>query len=60
VGIVPWEEGDVALLERLVGDPEMTEHLGGPESPEEIAARQLEYPPGRVLRCSDWRFELFA
>jgi hypothetical protein len=32
VRIVPWGAGDLALLERLVGDPEMMEHLGGPES----------------------------
>jgi RimJ/RimL family protein N-acetyltransferase len=43
VGIVPWGEGDLALLERLVGDPEMMEHLGGPESPEKIGARQARY-----------------
>jgi RimJ/RimL family protein N-acetyltransferase len=43
VGIVPWGEGDLVLLERLVGDPEMMEHLGGPESPEQIAARQARY-----------------
>jgi RimJ/RimL family protein N-acetyltransferase len=43
VGLVPWGEGDLVLLERLVGDPEMMEHLGGPESPEKIAARQARY-----------------
>lgn len=26
-----------------MGDPEMTEHLGGPESPEKIAERQARY-----------------
>ena len=43
VRIVPWGAGDLALLEQLVGDPEMMEHLGGPESPEKIAARQVRY-----------------
>jgi RimJ/RimL family protein N-acetyltransferase len=43
VRIVPWGAGDLALLERLVGDPEMMEHLGGPESAEKIAARQARY-----------------
>ena len=43
VRIVPWGEGDLALLEQLVGDPAMMEHLGGPESAEKIAERQARY-----------------
>jgi RimJ/RimL family protein N-acetyltransferase len=43
VRIVPWGNGDLALLQKLVGAPEMMEHLGGPESPETIAARQARY-----------------
>ena len=39
----PWGEGDLPLLERIMGDPAMTEHLGGPESPEKIAERQKRY-----------------
>ena len=39
----PWGEGSLALLERLLGDPAMMEHLGGPESPEKIAERQARY-----------------
>jgi RimJ/RimL family protein N-acetyltransferase len=35
----PWGEGDLALLERIMGDPAMTEHLGGPK----IAERQTRY-----------------
>ena len=31
------------LLERLMGDPRMTEHLGGPESPEKLRERQARY-----------------
>jgi hypothetical protein len=31
--IEPWGEDDLPLLEKLLGDPAMTEHLGGPESP---------------------------
>lgn len=31
VDIRPWAEGDLSLLERLMGDPAMTAHLGGPE-----------------------------
>lgn len=38
-----WAEGDLALLERLLGDPAMTEHLGGPESAEKLAKRQNRY-----------------
>jgi RimJ/RimL family protein N-acetyltransferase len=43
VRIEPWAAGDLPLLERLVGDPVMMEHLGGPESPEKIADRQRRY-----------------
>ncbi len=39
----PWGEGDLPLLERLMGDPVMTEHLGGPEPPEKIAERHVRY-----------------
>ena len=45
--IEPWGEDDLPLLEKLMGDPAMTEHLGGPESPEKILERQRRYePPG--------------
>ena len=37
--IEPWGEEDLALLHKTMGDPAMTEHLGGPESPGQIAAR---------------------
>jgi RimJ/RimL family protein N-acetyltransferase len=43
VEIVPWGPGDQPLLERLVGDPAMMEHLGGPETPQKIAERQGRY-----------------
>jgi len=39
VDIRPWSDGDLPLLERLMGDPAMTEHLGGPETPEKIRER---------------------
>lgn len=39
----PWGEGDEPLLQRLLGDPVMTEHLFGPESPEKIAERHQKY-----------------
>jgi RimJ/RimL family protein N-acetyltransferase len=38
-----WSKGDLPLLEQLLGDPAMTEHLGGPESPEKIAERHERY-----------------
>jgi RimJ/RimL family protein N-acetyltransferase len=41
--IAPWQEDDLALLEGLLGDPAMTEHLGGPESPQQIAERHAKY-----------------
>jgi RimJ/RimL family protein N-acetyltransferase len=43
VQIEPWGAGDLALLEQLVGDPAMMEHLGGPESAQKIAERQGRY-----------------
>src|ERR1700749_546898 len=43
VTLVPWDSDDLPLLERLMGDPGMTEHLGGPESPERLRERQGRY-----------------
>lgn len=43
VRLEPWGPGDFELLERLVGDPAMMEHLGGPETPEKIRERQARY-----------------
>src|SRR3954468_14380335 len=43
VRLEPWGEEDLALLRALVGDPAMMEHLGGPESPEQVAERQARY-----------------
>jgi RimJ/RimL family protein N-acetyltransferase len=41
--IEPWDERDLPLLRQLMGDPAMTEHLGGPESPEKILERHDRY-----------------
>ena len=41
--IEPWAAADLPLLEKLMGDPAMTEHLGGPESREKIVDRQKRY-----------------
>jgi RimJ/RimL family protein N-acetyltransferase len=43
VRLEPWAKGDLPLVEKLMGDPAMTEHLGGPESPEKLADRQARY-----------------
>ena len=41
--IEPWAKDDLPLLHRLLGDPAMTEYLGGPESAEKIEERHARY-----------------
>jgi RimJ/RimL family protein N-acetyltransferase len=43
VDIRPWSNDDLSLLERLMGDPAMTAHLGGPETAEKIRERHERY-----------------
>jgi RimJ/RimL family protein N-acetyltransferase len=43
VRLEPWGADDLPLLERLMGDPSMTEHLGGPESQDQLRERQGRY-----------------
>ena len=43
VHLEPWAAGDLHLLEQTMGDPEMTRYLGGPESAEKLAERQVRY-----------------
>ena len=43
VSLRPWSGEDLPLLVRLLGDPKMTEHLGGPESPEKLRERHERY-----------------
>jgi len=43
VNIRLWSDGDLPLLERLMGDPAMTVYLGGPETPEQIRKRHERY-----------------
>ena len=43
VRIEPWGPDDFPLVEKVMGDPRMTEHLGGPESPEKLADRHERY-----------------
>ncbi|HST26452.1 MAG TPA: GNAT family N-acetyltransferase [Gaiellaceae bacterium] len=55
VRLEPWGPGDLPLLQKLLGDPAMMEHLGGPETPEKIAERQARYerPDSRQFRIVD-------
>ncbi len=43
VALQPWSAEDLPLLEKLLGDPGMMAHLGGPETPEQIARRHQRY-----------------
>ncbi|MER6497494.1 GNAT family N-acetyltransferase [Streptomyces griseorubiginosus] len=54
VRLVPWAEGDFWLLERT-NSPEMTAHLGGPESEEKLVSRHRRYvelSAGRMYRVT--------
>lgn len=42
IRLAPWEKEDVALLIRM-NEPAMTEHLGGPESEEQLWNRHQRY-----------------
>jgi RimJ/RimL family protein N-acetyltransferase len=52
IRLEPWSERDQPLLQQLLGVPEMTEHVGGPESAAKIAERQARYqvPGSRQYR----------
>jgi RimJ/RimL family protein N-acetyltransferase len=52
VRLEPWGPGNLPLLEQLLGVPEMTEHVGGPESAEKLKDRQARYevPGSRQYR----------
>lgn len=52
IRIEPWGKGDLSLLQALLADPVMMEHLGGPESQEKIAERQArrEQPGSRQYK----------
>jgi len=43
VRLEAWAEGDLPLLRKLMGDPEMTRYLGGPETETKLAERQARY-----------------
>ena len=46
IELEPWTEDDMPLLVRL-NSPEMTEHLGGPETPEQLERRLQRYVAAR-------------
>ena len=46
VRLEPWGKDDLPLLEKTVGDPEMMVYLGGPESAEKMAERQVKFETG--------------
>jgi RimJ/RimL family protein N-acetyltransferase len=54
VRIEPWGEADLPLLQKTLGDPEMTQHIGGPESADKIAERQSrrERPGSRQYKIA--------
>ncbi|WP_028062384.1 GNAT family N-acetyltransferase [Solirubrobacter soli] len=43
VRLDPWTEDDLPLVQALLGDPAMTEYLGGPEDPDKIVERHARY-----------------
>jgi RimJ/RimL family protein N-acetyltransferase len=43
VTLEPWGSSELPLLERLMGDARMTEHLGGPERLDKLRERQVRY-----------------
>ncbi|GAA4153943.1 GNAT family N-acetyltransferase [Phytohabitans flavus] len=52
VRLVPWSADDLSLLRRI-NTPRMREHVGGPETDEEVVARHQRYlalEDGRMFR----------
>mgnify|MGYP003578818365 CR=1 FL=1 len=43
IRLVPWSDKDLPLLEMLLGEPAMMQHLGGPETLEQIRKRHQRY-----------------
>jgi RimJ/RimL family protein N-acetyltransferase len=43
VRLEAWTEDDLPLVQALLGDPVMMEHLGGPEAPDKIVERHGRY-----------------
>ncbi len=59
VRLEPWGADDLPLLRKTLGDPEQTKHLGGPESEEKLAERQVKFErlaasgTGRMFKIVD-------
>ena len=59
VRIETWSEGDYEVVEKVMGDPSMTEHLGGPEGPDRLRSRHERYTKlagtgtGRMFKIVD-------
>ena len=58
VDIRPWSSNDVAVLERN-NTPEMTVHLGGPESREKVLDRHERYQRG-WRESTAWMFTVWV
>ena len=43
INLEPWRKNDLPLLQRLMGDAEMTRYLGGPETDEKLRSRLARY-----------------
>lgn len=43
IALRSWSTGDLSLLHKLLGDPDMMTYLGGPETPDQIEARHHRY-----------------
>lgn len=53
VSLEPWSDADRPLLDALMGDPEMTLYLGGPETTEKLDERHARYASNpHALRIS--------
>ena len=46
IALRAWREDDLPLMQTIMGDPQMTEHLGGPESAENLRSRLRRYIDG--------------
>jgi hypothetical protein len=59
VRLETWGPHDLPLLQKAMGDPEMTKHLGEPESAEKLAERHVKYErlaasgKGRMFKIID-------
>lgn len=56
ISLQPWAEGDLDLLVQA-NSPEMTQHLGGPESDAKLRARHQRY---LALDGTGWMFRIVA